>query len=207
MPLRTCSAVSVGGQWQFGHCLPAARRWVADHQPHTGDACLDGQPAQHVRFCGPQVPYATGGPVPDGQMRYDVVIGAAIGQVSRKGSRHRLGSAPGTAQLAVAPARAPAGRTTRSPRTHSKSADRSHRIGQACDHRGGDRRRRHERVQDTHVRGHTPGGGTVEPAAVTADSPLSFWHRDQDSTFCRHGPSQRRIHSPSSPGTAATIAW
>jgi hypothetical protein len=55
------------------------------------------------------------------------------------------------------------------------------------------------------MRGHTPRGSTVEPVAVTADSPLSFWYRNQDSTLRRHGRNQHRVHSPSSPGTAAII--
>ena len=40
---------------------------------------------------------------------------------------------------------------------------------------------------------------------VTADSPLSFWYRNQDSTQRRHGRNQHRVHSPSSPGTTAII--
>src|SRR5262249_18165951 len=73
---------------QFGHRLPAARRCIAGHQPHPADARLDRQPAQHVRLGCPQFGSATGAPSPDSEMRNDGVMGAAIGRVSRKGSRH-----------------------------------------------------------------------------------------------------------------------
>jgi hypothetical protein len=46
------------------------------------------------------------------------------------------------------------------------------------------------------MRGNTPRGGTVEPVAMTADSLLRFWYRDQDSTLRRHGRGQHRVHSP-----------
>ena len=74
--------------------LPTDRRCVAGHQPQTVDACLDRQPAQHCRLCDPQFPNATGRPVTDGQMRNDIVIHAAIRQVSRKGCRHLLRQRP-----------------------------------------------------------------------------------------------------------------
>jgi hypothetical protein len=196
MPLRLRWAASGGGQRQFCHRLPAARRCVTGHQPRTADARLDGQPTLHVRFCCPQLVNVTGRPGTDGQMRNDILMHTAVGQASRKGCRHCLRQGP---ERLTGPRCKPE-HVLAEPRGRGEltveGADGSHCTGKACHRRSGDRSGWHKRVKDGYMRGNTPHGGAVEPVTMTADNPLSRCYRNQDRTLRRHSRRRGWVHEP-----------
>jgi len=113
---------------------------------------------------------APGRPVTDRQMRDGILVGAAIGKVAGKGSRHRAGQdpePPGRPRCEpqdILP-EPPGGRETAVESSHRRRRCRQGRRGGSRD-----RQRRRERVQDRHMRGNTPRCGAVQPGAMAADS-------------------------------------